>query len=357
MKDLWIVLGSGGVGKTTSSAALGLAQAKAGRKVAVITVDPAKRLAQVLGLKTLSNAPQLVKSYDNGGQLSALWLDNQNALEELLRKHAAKLPGLDKLLGHRLFKIIQTQLGGIEEYLGVEKVVALGQSADFDLCILDTPPSKHALDFLEAPRHLLKFFDEGVLKVFLNEGKSSDGGFFSRVFQSGTHQMIEIFKNFLGSVFLSELAELLNGLRPVRKIFTNTAETIESWVRLPSTHFIVVSLLEDYPLDEARLLKVELSSRGLKEPSLLVLNKCLPQIAIEPAALTEALGAEASASIVAQLKNQSDNRKKIPSFFGPQTITAELSRTSVRGLTFAQLENMGQELSTKWPANLMTPSK
>ncbi len=355
MKDLWIVLGSGGVGKTTSSAALGLAQAKAGRKVAVITVDPAKRLAQVLGLKSLSNAPQLVKEYPNGGRLSALWLDNQTALEELLRKHGAKLPGLDKLLNHRLFKIIQSQLGGIEEYLGVEKVVALGQNPDFDLCILDTPPSKHALDFLEAPRHLLKFFDEGVLRVFLSEGASKEGGFFSRMIQGGAHQMIEIFKNFLGAIFLKELAELLNGLRPVHQIFTNTAETIESWVRLPSTHFIVVSLLEDYPLDEARLLKIELSARGLREPSLLVLNKCLPQTEVSTAALAESLGPEAAASIEAQLKNQSDNRLKIVSFFGAQTTTAELSRTSVRGLTFAQLEHMGLELNKKWPANLMTP--
>ena len=126
--QLLVVLGAGGVGKTTSAAALSLALADRGQKVVVITVDPAKRLAQALGLDALSDEPKVVAEFpDSGGKLSALWLDSRVALDDLVRRHGASLGNAEKILRHRLFKIIQTQLGGIEEYLGIEKILSLGQ--------------------------------------------------------------------------------------------------------------------------------------------------------------------------------------------------------------------------------------
>jgi len=341
--QLWVVLGSGGVGKTTSSAALAYAAAESGKKVAVITVDPAKRLAQVLGLQALSNEPQTVAEFPNGGKLSALWLDTSGALVDLIKKHGERIPSIEKIIEHRLFKIIQSQLGGIEEYLGVEKVVSLGSSGNYDLCILDTPPSRHALDFLESPRHLLKFFDEGVLRIFLSGDSEKEKGFFSKVLSQGKDQVLDVFKNFLGQRFLGELAELLMALKPVHKIFTETALSIEEWVRRPSTQFILVSLLEPYPMDEARLLKIELSAKGLAKPSLLILNKALPDKPLPMPQIQSLIGAEP-----AQLLFELQKTQNLLRSYAAQDTSVEVKRYSVQNLSKEHLRNMGQGILSTW---------
>ena len=347
--QLIAVLGSGGVGKTTSSASLALSLGAMGQRVVVITVDPAHRLAQVLGLDSLSNEPKEIRSFPNGGRVSALWLDTKTALEDLIRQHAAQIPNIDKVLEHRLFKILQNQLGGIEEYLGVEKILNLRDSGDFDVCILDTPPSRHALDFLESPKHLLRFFDEGVLKVFLDTTSKSDpGGFFSRLLNSGRNQVIDIFKGFLGSSFIGELGDLLKSLKPIHAVFLRTAGEIDKWVNQPDTRFVLVSLLESYPLDEARLLQAELIGRELGSASLIILNKCLPQHAAPESALAQVLGSEAATQIVNQHAVQMNLREKLIKEMPPGTAFAEVPRYSVKHLSFDQLMKMGTEIVTAW---------
>jgi anion-transporting ArsA/GET3 family ATPase len=338
------------VGKTTTSAALAMAMAAQGKRAVVITIDPAHRLASVLGLKSLSNKPQEIAKHDNGGSLSALWLDTSSALEDLVRKYTVQAPSIERVLNHRLFKIIQSQLGGIEEYLGVEKVLELRQSGNFDVIILDTPPSRHAIDFLESPRHLIRFFDESVLKVFLapKDGESK-GSLFGKMFRSGQEKVLDVFRNFLGASFLGELSELLQNLKPVYEIFTRTAEGIERWVREPSTRFVVVSLLEPYPLDEARLLTLELEHRGLPRPQLMILNKCLPHENIETEALAGALGTEAAEALVRSVKMQNELRSKLRTEeLAPTTTLSEVRRYSVNQLTREQLLAKGTGILKTW---------
>jgi len=351
--QLFIVLGSGGVGKTTTAAALALSFAENGKRAVVITVDPAKRLAQALGLSSLSNEPKEVIRFDNGGSLSALWLDTRTAFDGLVRRYGSSLNNVEKILQHRLFKIIQNQLGGVEEYLGVERVLTLGKSGDYDVCVLDTPPSRHALDFLESPRHLLRFFDESILKVFMNHKDEPQHGFFKRVLQSGKAQALEVFKSFLGGSFLGELAELLQNFQPVQKALVETAEEIESWVKMKSTRFITVSLLEAYPLDEARLLEIELDARELARPHLRVLNKCLPS-APPPsfAVLAEALNVEVAESLLERYKIQQQLRMKLKDdghmkIYGPKAI-AEVPRYSIRQLKREHLLGMGKGILDSW---------
>lgn len=276
--QLYIVLGSGGVGKTTSAAAMALRFAEEGRKTLVITIDPAKRLAQALGLQSLSNSPQKVADFANGGQLDALWLDTSSAFDDLVKRHGSSVKNAEQILENRLFKIIKTQLGGVEEYLGLEQVLRLGQSGQYEICVLDTPPSRHALDFLESPKHLLAFFDDKVVRVFMGgTDEKSDEGFFRKILNSGRTRALDTFKSFLGGTFLAELAELLKNFEPVHRALIETAAAVEAWVRSPQTRFVMVSLLESYPLDELRLLGLELQARALPGPELIVLNKCLPQ--------------------------------------------------------------------------------
>jgi len=347
------VLGSGGVGKTTTSASLALALAEEGLKVVVITVDPAHRLAQALGLESLHHEPRRVKDFSNGGYIDALWLDQNNALEELVKRHSRDIPDIDRIVKNRLFRIIQSQLGGIEEYLGVERILSLRDTGFYDVCVLDTPPSRHALDFLEAPRHLLKFFDEGVLKVFLAQSGDTQKGFFSKILNAGKTQVIEVFKNFLGKGFLGELADLLGYLKPLHKVFTQTALDIEAWTKSPDYHLVLVSLLESNPLDEARLLSIELDAKGLKEPSVVILNKSLP--ATTPSATDlDLLSQEGKTFLLRAFEQQEKLRNKIQTahFFGRIPI-AHIPRQSVTQMSQEELLNIGRRVRKQWPHKII----
>lgn len=349
------VLGAGGVGKTTTAAALAAGLARDGLRTAVITVDPARRLAGVLGLESLGNDPREVFRDANGGSMSALWLDSQTAFEELVRKHAPR--AADKVLNHRLFKILQGQLGGVEEYLGVEKVLALGRSGDFDVCVLDTPPSRHALDFLDSPQHLLKFFDESILSYFLqDDAPDTQKGFFARIVRSGRQQALDAFRGFLGKSFLGELANLLQEFRPVQEIFTDRARAIEGWTREESTRFVLVSTFDAYPLDEARLLADELETRGLPGQRLLVLNKTLPNETPPSASeLVRALGEEGARALQARWDAERMARSGLAQTFdGRMPPLAEVRRYSVEHLALAQLEAMGRGIVSAWRATSST---
>lgn len=353
--QLMVVLGAGGVGKTTSAAALALAGAERGLRTAVITVDPAKRLAQALGLQSLSNEAREVVRFASGGSLSALWLDTRAALAGLVEQHAKNIGDSRKILDHRLFKILQSQLGGIEEYLGVEKVLALGRSGEFDLCVLDTPPSRHALDFIDSPQHLLRFFDEGILRLFLNQSDepAESVGFMKKLFNTGKSQALEIFKGFLGKTFLQELAELLTGLKPVQEALKETARHIDEWVKDPSTRFITVSLLERFPLEEAHLLEVELDARGLGSTDLRILNRCLPQTTPPDLSdLQKALGAPLAQDLLKNFTAQTQLRQwlatesRFKNF--PPRARAEVPRYSPHELNRENLLQMGKRILSQW---------
>ena len=259
-----------------------------------------------------------------------------------------KIENLEKILNNRLLQIIQNQLGGIEEYMGVEKVLSLKNDYDFDVIILDTPPSRHALDFLDSPRHLLRFFDESVLKFFVEEKSDSKPNFLRRLLRTGRDHALEVFHNFLGASFLGELAELLQKLRPIHKVFTRTAEGIEQWVRQADTQFVLVSLLEDYSLDEARLLDVELSSRDLPAANLLILNRSLPKEPPSPAQLSSQLGAAGASYLGRLCEQQNALRANLIKIVPGAHAICELPRYSVKHLDRATLLELGRKVVQQW---------
>jgi anion-transporting ArsA/GET3 family ATPase len=277
------VFGVGGVGKTTTSASLGLALASQNKKVAIITVDPAKRLAQIMGLQSLSSKPQRVfkDTLNNSkGYLDALWVDSASVLEDIVLFHKSKFTNPESIIHNRLFKVLQSQLGGIEEYLGLEKLLELKNSGDYDYCILDTPPSQQGIDYLDAPRHIVQFLEEGVLKYFLSPSEtsrpSSVKGFLSAAFSFGSENALTLFKKFLGESFLTELAELLTALSPLKSVFINTAEQSQLWFSDSSTKFLVISSLEKYPFEEAGRIRNQISNRFPDANTQFIYNKVLP---------------------------------------------------------------------------------
>ena len=357
--QLILVLGSGGVGKTSCSASLGLGLAEQGKRCAVITIDPAKRLAQALGLESLSNEAQKIISHENGGSMDALWLDNKSAFEELVKRKITT-PGLaDKILSNRLFKIIQEQLGGVEEYLAVDKLLTLGSSGNYDVCILDTPPSRHALDFLESPDHLLKFFDESILRLFLKEDDGEKkGGLLGRLFKSTKAQTLEIFRKFLGQNFIGELSTLLSQSKPVHQSLRETAQGVKSWVKKPDTKSILVSLPEKYPLEEAHLLSSELKAHGLSAADLLIINRVLP---LSPPPTQEEcslyLGQNAAKALLEQHQNQQNVLNEFEEV-GQKIANAKihLSPYSHSEMGLGMLSDLGKEILAKWEAQKQNSS-
>lgn len=168
--DIIVCTGSGGVGKTTTAAALALEAAKLGRRACVVTIDPARRLANAMGLEGLTNEPTQVAG-DWPGQLWALMLDTKSTFDELVTNNAETPEQAENILTNRFYRNISGALSGTQEYMAMEKLYDLWASEDFDLVVVDTPPTRNALDFLEAPKRLTKFLDHRLYRVLVSPSR------------------------------------------------------------------------------------------------------------------------------------------------------------------------------------------
>ena len=169
-----VCCGSGGVGKTTVAAALGLAAAVAGRRAAVVTIDPAKRLADALGLAGLTNDPQPVPLLaGTTGTLHALMLDTKETFDALVRRESRDVTQTDRILQNRFYRNISGALSGTQEYMAMEKVHELVSCGRFDVVVIDTPPTRNALDFLTAPRRLTRLLDNTLFRILMAPGRGA----------------------------------------------------------------------------------------------------------------------------------------------------------------------------------------
>src|SRR6266508_5340029 len=206
-KQVCICAGSGGVGKTTTSAAIAAGMAARGMKVAVLTIDPAKRLADSLGLPELGNeerqvdpalfADQGIETV--GGELWAMMLDAKATFDEVIAKHAPDAETRERILENRIYKQLSNALAGSQEYMAMEKLFEIHQEGRYDLLVLDTPPSRNALDFLDAPKRLTQFIEGRSLAVFMKPT-----GFATRVVGKGSSMMFGVLKRVVGIDLLAD---------------------------------------------------------------------------------------------------------------------------------------------------------
>src|SRR3712207_1273533 len=204
-KRVVICAGSGGVGKTTTSAALALGLAARGLRVAVVTIDPAKRLADALGLEELGNEPRLVDperfaghGIEVRGELWAMMLDAKRTFDELIERLAPDDAARDEVLANRIYQELSSAVAGSQEFTAVAKLYDLTQSERFDVIVLDTPPSRNALDFLDAPDRLTNFFEGRALRAFL-----APTGLAARVARRGTSDAFSWLKRLTGAAPLA----------------------------------------------------------------------------------------------------------------------------------------------------------
>ncbi len=252
-KRMCIVAGSGGVGKTTASAAIAMGLAIAGQRVAVVTIDPARRLAQSLGLQELGNEPRLVDpgllaahGIEMRGELWAMMLDAKATFDDLIERLAPDDRTRDEILGNRIYQELSSAVAGSQEFTAIAKLYELDREGGFDVLVLDTPPSRNALDFLDAPDRLTGFFEGRALKVFL-----APTGIAARVVGRGTSVVFGVLKRVTGADLLQDLSVFFRALGGLIDGFRERAAGVKALLRDPGTTFLIVTSPEREPVEEA----------------------------------------------------------------------------------------------------------
>ena len=259
-----VCAGSGGVGKTTTAAALGMGAAALGAKVAVVTIDPARRLANSLGLAELGNEPQRIdpaRFTEHGvemrGELWALMLDAKRTFDELIARLAPDRRTLEEVLGNRIYQQLSSAVAGSQEFTAIAKLYDLDQSGDFDLLVLDTPPSRNALDFLDAPTRLTGFFHGRAIKVFLRPA-----GVGSRIIAGGTGVAFGLLRRVVGVDLLADLSVFFRALGGMIDGFVARAERVGALLADPATTFLIVTSPRHDPIEEAIFFHRKLREAG-----------------------------------------------------------------------------------------------
>jgi anion-transporting ArsA/GET3 family ATPase len=252
-KRVCICAGSGGVGKTTTSAAIAAGMAARGLKVCVLTIDPAKRLADSLGLEELGNEARRVdpalferQGVEMKGELWAMMLDAKATFDELVARQAPDEESRDRVLENRIYQQISNALAGSQEYMAMEKLFELHTEGDFDLLVLDTPPTRNALDFLDAPKRLTQFIEGRSLRMFMKPT-----GLAAKVAGRGASVALNVFKRIVGFDLLADLAEFFNAFSGMVDGFQARAKRVNTLLAEPTTCFLVVCGPQGEPIDEA----------------------------------------------------------------------------------------------------------
>ena len=252
-KRVCVCAGSGGVGKTTTSAAIALGMAAAGGKVAVVTIDPANRLADALGLQELENEPRRVEparlassDLEVKGELWAMMLDPKRTFDELIDRIAPDPERAEEIKANRVYRELSTAVSGSQELTAIAKLHELDEEGRFDLLVLDTPPSRNALEFLDAPGRLNAFLEGRALKAFMRPT-----GVGMRVLGRGALPLLGGLRRITGIDLISDLTVFFQLLGDMTKDFSQRAAQVEALLRAPSTAFVLVTSAAREPIDEA----------------------------------------------------------------------------------------------------------
>jgi anion-transporting ArsA/GET3 family ATPase len=267
---LLVCVGSGGVGKTTTAASIGLWAALSGRRVLVLTIDPARRLANSLGLSEIGNTEVRIPLErllgdgvaQNNGELWAMMLDPKSTLDDVISKVAKDSRTRDAIFQNRIYRSIAGSFSGSQEYMATERLYDVYGSGRYDLIVLDTPPVKNALDFLEAPGRLARFLDRQVMKWFLTS--EEDGPFGKRLMLSTSAVVYRLLGHIFGKDFLNELSVFFTLFRDLYDGMRERHEAVARIFGDAGTTFLVISAPNEPSVDVANFFLQELRSRKLR---------------------------------------------------------------------------------------------
>ncbi len=328
-KGVCICAGSGGVGKTTTSAAIAAGMAARGLKVCVLTIDPAKRLADSLGLKELDNTARRVdpalfaeQGVEIEGELWAMMLDAKATFDELIARQAPNEEARDRVLNNRIYQQISSALAGSQEYMAMEKLFELHTEGDYDLLVLDTPPTRNALDFLDAPKRLTQFIEGRSLGVFMKPT-----GLAAKVAGRGASVALSVFKRIVGFDLLADLAEFFNAFSGMVDGFQARAKRVNKLLADPDTCFLVVCGPQGEPVDEAvyfhrKLVEAKLPFGGV------IVNKVH-----YPAECLREETDDLPAALAAKLEGDEDLARRVAANFADYQALAERDARNIERLS------------------------
>lgn len=278
-----IICGPGGVGKTTSAAALGVVAARHfSKRVLVLTVDPARRLATALGLGTIGNTEVPVELAGAKGSLDIAMIDTKASWDDMVRRHAPDGVTRDRVLGNDLYKTLTSRFVHSHDYVVTERLYDARESGVYDLVVVDTPPSRSALSVLDAPRRMEQFFSSRLLKLLTAPTQS-------RLLSLASRPFFIVADRILGAAFLSDIAEFFTLFRTMEGPIVSRARRVGALLSDPATSYVVVTSPEPVAMQEAGYLVEELRQRGHRLDAV-VTNRLVPsRLAIGAAERAEAL--------------------------------------------------------------------
>jgi anion-transporting ArsA/GET3 family ATPase len=270
-----VCVGPGGVGKTTTAAAIALSGARSGARACVVTIDPARRLADALGISGVGNEPHRVLPPSNEpswpGELWAVMLDAQGTFDDLVGRYATSPGQAEAILANPVYRNISGALSGTQEYMAVEKLYELQESGAFDLIVVDTPPAQHALDFLEAPKHLARLLDNRVFRLLMVPTRAG-----LRAFELGAQLMLRTIAKVAGGEVVSETIQFFTQFEGMEDGFRARARRADELLHSERTSFTLVCSPRRDTVEEALYLVSEMATSGA-QASTVVVNRCYPR--------------------------------------------------------------------------------
>ncbi|HZQ28023.1 MAG TPA: ArsA-related P-loop ATPase [Acidimicrobiales bacterium] len=304
-RSIVLCCGSGGVGKTTTAAALALEAAKAGRRACVVTIDPAKRLADALGLEELTNAPRRVEG-DWPGELWALMLDTKTTFDELVVRYSDDPEQGRRILDNRLYRNISGALSGTQEYMAMEKLYELHEQGHFDIVVVDTPPTRNALDFLDAPRRLTRFLDNRVFRLLMTPTRA-----YLRAVSVATQAFLRTVSKVVGGEVVADAVAFFQAFEGMEEGFRQRAQRVLELLSDPATAFVLVASPRRDAVDEALFFANRLHESGIAVTALVV-NRLFPRFGEGTAAEARSRAAslaESSPALAGLYTNLADFRE------------------------------------------------
>jgi len=264
-----VCCGSGGVGKTTVSATFALGAARAGRRACVVTVDPARRLADALGVESLPNTPSEVQG-EWPGRLHALMLDSKGTFDDLVQRYARTPEQAEAILANRLYQNLAGALSGTQEYMAMEKLYELVHSREFDVVVVDTPPTRNALDLLDAPRRLTRFLENRLFRALLVPTRMG-----LRAVGVATQALLKTIAKVAGAEIVQDAVGFFQAFEGMEDGFRSRASAVHELLSDPSTAYVLVTSARPDAVAEASFFAAKLAEREVTV-SALVVNRIAP---------------------------------------------------------------------------------
>jgi anion-transporting ArsA/GET3 family ATPase len=294
-RSVVVCCGPGGVGKTTVSATFALEAARLGRRACVVTVDPARRLADALGVESLPNTPTSVQG-DWPGELHALMLDAKGTFDDLVQRYARTPEQASSIRANRMYQNLAGALSGTQEYMAMEKLYELTEGGDYDVVVVDTPPTRNALDLLDAPRRLTHFLENRFFRALLVPTRA-----YLRALNVATRALLRTISRVAGAEIVQDAVGFFQSFQGMEQGFHDRAGAVRALLADPSTAYVLVTSPRADAVEEAWYFADKLSDTGIS-PAALVVNRVHPHLGRDGVAMPSAPGGSHLAAMVDNLE-------------------------------------------------------